>query len=101
MQVKQRGVEDTEMNGIGSSPEGVHGPAGEQKQTKGHWERNDTRRERKRESEKEMTQGERGGGGRWRVKNGFLPGEGSWAALRRRTLNNRWSFQGQEESSRE
>lgn len=43
LQVKQCGVEDTDMNGTGSSPEGVHGAAGEQKQTKGHWEGKNTR----------------------------------------------------------
>lgn len=36
VQVKQCGAEDTLMNRIGSSPEGVHGPVGEQKQAKGH-----------------------------------------------------------------
>lgn len=56
-QVKQCSAKDTEMDRTGSSPEGIHGSAGEQKQIKGMGRKG---HKRKRE-------------GRWRVKGEISP----------------------------
>lgn len=59
-QVRQCSTEDTEMNRIGSSPEGVHSPQREQKQAKGYWEERDTSHGKEEDGES---------------RKGFLPAE--------------------------